>query len=92
MFPVSSCSHRIIAFAACCLSLPPGERAFGQVLRGEAALGSWQDDKPGVRHLLTLQDLPPISKAINSAAQVVFVTEDANGTIWRVSYQGARSR
>ncbi len=30
-----------------------------QVLRGQAALGDWTTDKPGVRRLITVKDLPP---------------------------------
>jgi glucose/arabinose dehydrogenase len=33
--------------------------ADGTVLRGSAAFGDWRKDKPGVRRLLTPQDLPP---------------------------------
>jgi hypothetical protein len=58
----SGYSLKIVAMAAYCLSLLAGERAFGQVLQGEAASGSWHDDKPGVRRLLTPQDLSAIAK------------------------------
>src|ERR1700675_1303608 len=67
----SGYSLKIAAIAACCLSLLAAERAFGQVLQGEAAYGSWHDDKPGVRRLLTLQDLPAIAKPTYGVAQVV---------------------
>jgi hypothetical protein len=49
MYPISGYSLRVVAITACCLTLLAGETAFGQVLRGEAAIGSWRDDKPGVR-------------------------------------------
>ena len=72
MYPIiSGCSLKIVAIAAYCLSLLAGERAFGQVLQGEAAYGSWHDDKPGVRRLLTPQDLPAIAKPTYGVAQVV---------------------
>jgi glucose/arabinose dehydrogenase len=62
---------RIIAVAACCLSLTAGGRAFGQARQGEAAIGSWRDDKPGVRRLLTPQDLPAIAKPTYGLAEIV---------------------
>jgi hypothetical protein len=39
-------SLKLVTIAACCLSVTAGARAFGQVLQGEAALGSWHDDNP----------------------------------------------
>jgi glucose/arabinose dehydrogenase len=68
---------RIVVIGAWCLTLSAGERAFGQVRRGAAAFGSWQDDSPGVRRSFTVQDLQPVSKSINSAAQVVPVPAGA---------------
>jgi glucose/arabinose dehydrogenase len=115
MYPVSGRSLKLVAVTACCFSVLAGERTYGQVLRGEAAFGGWREDRPGVRRLLTAQDLPPISTATFGSAQMVpvpaggrpqvpvgiavardgslFVTEDGNGTIWRVTYRGsARAR
>ena len=77
MYPIDRYSLKVVAVVACCLSALAGERAFGQVLRGEAAFGSWQDDKPGVRRLLTAQDLPPVSTPTYGAAQVVPVPAGA---------------
>jgi glucose/arabinose dehydrogenase len=57
--------------AAFCLVSFAGGRAIGQVLKGEAAYGSWHDDKPGVRRLLTPEDLPPIAKPTYALAQAV---------------------
>jgi glucose/arabinose dehydrogenase len=71
MHPLSACSLRLVAIAACCLNVLAGERTLGQTLRGAAAFGSWRDDKPGVRRLLTPQDMPPISKPTYGLAQVV---------------------
>src|SRR5882672_9956611 len=64
-------SLKIVAAAVCCLSLPEGERVLGQVRQGKAAFGGWRDDKPGVRRLLTPQDLPPISKPTYGEAKVI---------------------
>ena len=70
-----SCSesfrHSLAIVVVLCLGSLTGQWAIGQVLKGEAAYGSWYDDKPGVRRLLTPQDLPPIAKPTYALAQVV---------------------
>jgi glucose/arabinose dehydrogenase len=71
MHPISGSSLRVVAVAACCLNLLAGEQTFGQALRGEAAFGSWHDDRPGVRRLITPQDLPSVSTATFGTSQVV---------------------
>jgi glucose/arabinose dehydrogenase len=77
MYPINRYSLKIVAIAAYCLILLAGEPAFGQVLKGEAAMGTWHDDKPGVRRLLTPQDLPAVGKATYGMAQVVPVPAGA---------------
>jgi glucose/arabinose dehydrogenase len=77
MYPTRGYSLKLLATIACCLTLLAGESAYGQVLRGEAAIGSWRDDKPGVRRLLTPQELPAIAKPTYGAAQVVPVPPGA---------------
>lgn len=57
--------------ASFCVAVLAGERAFGQVLKGEAAHGRLYDDRPGLRRLLTPQDLPPIAKPTYGMAQIV---------------------
>jgi len=64
-------SLKIVAVAICCLSLTDGERVLDQVRQGKGAFGSWRDDKPGVRRLLTPQDLPAISKPTYGEAKIV---------------------
>jgi glucose/arabinose dehydrogenase len=49
----------------------------GQPLKGEAAFGGWQQDKPGERRLFTPQDLPPIGTPTPSFAEVVPMPSDA---------------
>src|SRR6202048_2368230 len=71
MYPITRYSIKAVSIVACCLNLAGSERAFGQVLTGAAAFGSWRDDKPGVRRLIRPQDLPPISKSANGPVQVV---------------------
>jgi glucose/arabinose dehydrogenase len=68
---------KILAVASCCLATVAVQPAFAQVLKGDAAIGSWRDDKPGVRRLLTPQDMPPISKPTYGLAQVVPVPAGA---------------
>ncbi len=69
--PIRRHSANAVAFAACCLTLSAGASAFGQVLRGQAAMGDWRDDKPGVRRLLTARDLPAVLKPTTGQAEVV---------------------
>jgi len=69
MFGIVRYSFTIVA--TFCVAALCGERAFGQVLQGEAAYGGWHDDRPGLRRLLTPQDLPPIEKPTFGLAQVV---------------------
>jgi glucose/arabinose dehydrogenase len=48
-----------------------------EVMKGQAALGGWQQDKPGLRRLLTLQDQPPIGNSTTAFAEVVPMPPDA---------------
>jgi glucose/arabinose dehydrogenase len=77
MHPINRYRLKIVAIAVCSLSLIAGERAFGPVRQGEAAIGSWRDDKPGVRRLLTPKDLPAIAKSTYGVAEVVAMPVDA---------------
>lgn len=64
-----------IAIVIASLLLDPGvATAAGegsQVLKGKAAFGGWQQDRPGVRRRLTLQDLPPAGESTSAWASVV---------------------
>ena len=42
-----------------------------KLLKGQAAMGGWQQDNPGVKRLLTPQDLPPVGKGTRNDAEVV---------------------
>src|SRR5260370_23956758 len=53
----------------------------GQPLKGKAAFGGWQQDKPGLRRLLTAQDLPPISKSTPNFAEVVAMPAGAKPSL-----------
>jgi glucose/arabinose dehydrogenase len=59
--------HRALAGSA--LVLIAGA-AFGQVLKSPAAFGDWQSDRPGVRRLITSQDLPPVSAPTYGVAEI----------------------
>ena len=41
---------------------PAAEEGSGTLLKGKAAFGSWEQDKPGLRRLIKPQDLPPVGK------------------------------
>jgi glucose/arabinose dehydrogenase len=69
MFGIVRYSFTIVA--TFCLAALCAERAFGQVLKGEAGYGGWYDDRPGLRRLLRPQDLPPIEKPTDGLVQVV---------------------
>jgi glucose/arabinose dehydrogenase len=75
--PIRRHSTSWVALATCCLTLFAGASAFGQVLRGQAAMGDWRDDKPGLRRLLTAQDLPAVAKPTAGQAKVVPMPPDA---------------
>ena len=69
--------YGLIAVAALCLVIGSAPAAAqqdrgpqqprGEVLKGKAAFGDWRTDKPGVRRLLTPNDLPP--PGANAATQ-----------------------
>ena len=60
-----------VTIATCFLTVPSGERPVSPNLQGATAMGGWRDDKPGVRRLITPQDLPAISKPTYGQADVV---------------------
>ena len=47
------------------------EPGAGMLLKGKDALGSWQQDKPGLRRHITVQDLPPIEKSAANFSETV---------------------
>jgi glucose/arabinose dehydrogenase len=69
--PLGRTGSSIAVVAACCLSLTACERVRGQGRQGDAATGSWHDDRPGVRRLLRPQDLPPMTKPTYGVAEIV---------------------
>ena len=71
MYASRGISSWIVTTVACGISLTAGARAFGQERRDEAAMGSWRDDKPGVRRRLRPEDLPAMAKPTYGLAQVV---------------------
>src|ERR1700722_11335468 len=75
--PIRRHSTKLVALATYGLTLLAGASAFGQVLRGQAAMGDWRDDKPGLRRLLTAQDLPAVTKPTAGQAKVVPMPPDA---------------
>jgi glucose/arabinose dehydrogenase len=71
--------HNIVRIATVAAVIFAGASVFaaavedlnGPVLKGPAAFGSWQQDKPGVRRLLTPHDMPPIGNSTRNFSQVV---------------------
>ena len=53
----------------------------GPVLKGKAAFGDWKQDKPGLRRLLTLADLPPVGKDVKNFSQTAPMPEGASPKI-----------
>lgn len=47
------------------------------LLTGQEAMGGWQEDRPGVRRLITPEDLPPISEDQEAPSEVVPAPEGA---------------
>jgi glucose/arabinose dehydrogenase len=41
------------------------------LLKGKAAFGGWQHDRPGMKRFLTPQDLPPVGKSTPNFSEVV---------------------
>jgi glucose/arabinose dehydrogenase len=53
------------------------EDGSGTLLKGKAAFGSWQQDKPGLRRLIKPQDLPPVGKSTPNFSEVAPVPPGA---------------
>jgi glucose/arabinose dehydrogenase len=56
--------------ASASASSSAAEDGSGPLLKGKAAFGSWQQDRPGLRRLLKPQDLPPIGKSTPNFSEV----------------------
>jgi len=63
-----------------CIVLALGAAAAeaGTLLTGEAAMGDWTSDAPGVRRKITVQDLPPPSSNILAINRARVVDRPAN--------------
>lgn len=70
--------HNIVRTTAAAIVLLAGagavraaaEDGSGTLLKGKAAFGSWQQDKPGLRRLIKPQDLPPVGKSTPNFSEV----------------------
>src|SRR4051794_16162383 len=72
--------RRIPAFALAATTLATasfGDAAQDNVLKGKAALGGWQQDKPGVKRLITIKDLPAIGKDVENRTEVASMPQGA---------------
>src|SRR5258706_3583706 len=61
----------LVLVASGSIAAPTPDSNNAPLLKGQAAMGGWQQDNRGLRRLLTPQDLPPIGKAMPSEAYVV---------------------
>ena len=70
--------HNIVRTTAAAIVMLAGAGAMraaaedgsGTLLKGKAAFGSWQQDKPGLRRLIKPQDLPPVGKSTPNFSEV----------------------
>lgn len=60
----------IVAF---CIGIAaaPGDQTNAPVLKGSAAFGGFDKDRPGLRRLIQPQDLPPVTRSTTASAQGV---------------------
>ena len=70
---------RIAAAASLVLAVSGAAAQDGSapVLKGKAAMGGWQQDKPGLRRHLTLGDQPPIGKEAKNFSEKAPMPEGA---------------
>ena len=47
----------------------PGDQTTAPVLKGSAAFGGFDQDRPGLRRLIQPQDLPPLTRSTTASAQ-----------------------
>ena len=47
----------------------PGDQTTAPVLKGSAAFGGFDQDRPGLRRLIQPQDLPPVTRSTTASAQ-----------------------
>src|ERR1700759_1633848 len=66
----------VVLAAAGAVSAAAEDRS-GTLLKGKAAFGSWQQDKPGLRRLIKPQDLPPVGKSTPSFSELAPMPPDA---------------
>jgi glucose/arabinose dehydrogenase len=67
---VRTAAAALVVLANASASSSAAEDGNGTLLKGKAAFGSWQQDKPGIRRLLTPRDLPPIGKSTPNFSEV----------------------
>jgi glucose/arabinose dehydrogenase len=67
---VRTAAAALVVLASAGALCSAAEEGSGMLLKGKAAFGSWKQDKPGIRRLLTPQDLPPLGKSAPNFAEV----------------------
>jgi glucose/arabinose dehydrogenase len=67
---VRTAAAALVVLANASTSSSAAEDGNGTLLKGKAAFGSWQQDKPGIRRLLTPRDLAPIGKSTPNFSEI----------------------
>jgi hypothetical protein len=55
------------------------------VLKGRETFGAWRQDRPGLKRLLTPQDLPPINQSTSAWVEIVPRPDGSKPTALRAS-------
>ena len=65
------CGHRGLLIVAFCIGIAaaPGDQTTAPVLKGSAAFGGFDQDRPGLRRLIQPQDVPPVTRSTTASAQ-----------------------
>jgi glucose/arabinose dehydrogenase len=74
---VRTTAAAIVVLAGAGAMRAAAEDGSGTLLKGKAAFGSWQQDKPGLRRLIKPQDLPPVGKSTPNFSEVAPVPPGA---------------
>ena len=74
---VRTTAAAIVVLAGASALRAAAEDGSGTLLKGKAAFGSWQQDKPGLRRLIKPQDLPPVGKSTPNFSEVAPVPPGA---------------
>src|SRR4030088_202906 len=74
---VRTTAAAIVVLAGASALRAAAEDGSGPRLKGKAAFGAWQQDKPGLGRLIKPQDLPPVGKSTPNFSEVAPVPAGA---------------